>query len=1120
MAPCKLKEQLHDPLKCDCATPVSPRVPLKFVCPFSNFTQRMRGASGKIQDLHTRYNAALALAERPGTHCVVGALPSFVQPFLQLQGVEEPLSWPLSNVHAADLLRRVKRSVPAAAVQGDACCIPASALTFRNPEWDAAVADLVRGVVATSLGIFVPIEAKLSHLVVDTTACRAPAVPPPPETSFATLVIAMPSFHEGGALVVRHEHATERFANSGWAASALLVPQFCAFYNPCAVQWTRLTRGRRVLLVYHLTLTDQPRALAPPSLHRAIAALRGVALTKRMPKRKFVSFLPSVSSHHPTWKSLTGIDLARANALQATGFFDVYLTTVTMMRHRPRRHRHRHRGGDCLWFSDSDDDEYGDEYDDEDEDDDDDERADVTTCTFGPRLRHPDGDAPQILSDISLPAKSDEFLTQPFRDDGQARFAALVFWPKPLRLVLLGLPRAVDWFAKLVKEPTSTWTPAARLGYPSADYMARRLLHMFDQTGDDYDNARSGVLMLEGLVALGNATLLGTFLTAHFHTYVARRSLEGLDLDATLERALVQHGVDALYLPLVQLFERACAVDAARVLPLGLPILVAWCNTRAVAVAPSPARRRMYYHHDDDVDVDANDDPTPPAADVVASRVPSLPYSVELIRGLLGTFVRHMTGPRHAPHSPMCRCHGVQRDPDVGLLGQALAVETYLAARLEDIADPPRLFLQHRLPSSLLALVDEFAHPRVVATILAAPARYAPLHVLAPVVAQLHYAPPTLVLAKPLVASILAKLFDAAPSSFALQPFHDVHDHYDDSEYDDYTLASALAVARLAGVFDAALAAVAARLFPAVGMVVVLAKAVRTYPHVGAGHEDAVVDIVLRTTRDVASMDAAALESLRQMWSREGYVDRHEATLQTRLVVECMAVGAALDGSNDSDSKWSETVARHFAAQIARGSKELVRRLFVPAANGMSKRRIPLAAWRLFVRACVDRLERDLQPVPDIQDWSLPDLVVPGAPTALTHAVHQFFRSPRLARVELTGRDVTYHGPLTAALHALALASPGAFAVRVLSSKTARVKGRLEIVKTATGRASVDDIVRVEALRAQRAVEDRVVAALKKLLAGDAPAALVLSRAQPTQQRSCACGQCYLRQGASAMMAW
>src|SRR5690606_23016941 len=74
----------------------------------------------------------------------------------------------------------------------------------------------------------------------------------------ATLVVSLPSAHEGGELVVRHEGAEEVIAFGG--DSARFETRYAAFYADCEHEVRPLRSGHRLCLVYNLALAKPSRS--------------------------------------------------------------------------------------------------------------------------------------------------------------------------------------------------------------------------------------------------------------------------------------------------------------------------------------------------------------------------------------------------------------------------------------------------------------------------------------------------------------------------------------------------------------------------------------------------------------------------------------------------------------------------------------------------------------------------------------------------------------------------------------------------------------------------------------------------------------------------------------------
>src|SRR5215831_18354274 len=73
---------------------------------------------------------------------------------------------------------------------------------------------------------------------------------------FATLVVNLPSQHEGGELFISHAGQSQRYS---FAASSLFEPSFVAFYADCYHEVKPITAGYRLCLVYNLAITNRKK---------------------------------------------------------------------------------------------------------------------------------------------------------------------------------------------------------------------------------------------------------------------------------------------------------------------------------------------------------------------------------------------------------------------------------------------------------------------------------------------------------------------------------------------------------------------------------------------------------------------------------------------------------------------------------------------------------------------------------------------------------------------------------------------------------------------------------------------------------------------------------------------
>jgi predicted 2-oxoglutarate/Fe(II)-dependent dioxygenase YbiX len=154
--------------------------------------------------------------------------------------------------------------------------IDADRVHIGGKHWAETLAAIVAR-VAEGLGVGDAVSAELYKLLIydegsffvghrDTE--KAPGM-------VATLVLALPSQSEGGALVVRHH---EREARLDLASDDPSEIAFAAFYADCVHEVLPVTKGCRVTLIFNLLRKGKGAAPAPPSYEaeaRELAALLG-----------------------------------------------------------------------------------------------------------------------------------------------------------------------------------------------------------------------------------------------------------------------------------------------------------------------------------------------------------------------------------------------------------------------------------------------------------------------------------------------------------------------------------------------------------------------------------------------------------------------------------------------------------------------------------------------------------------------------------------------------------------------------------------------------------------------------------------------------------------------------
>ena len=153
--------------------------------------------------------------------------------------------------------------------------IEPTAVRANDPRWRATLDGIVAS-AAKALGVKGTVQSELYKMLVygpgdffiehrDTE--KEPGM-------FATLVVVLPSAHEGGELVVRHEGREATLALSGDDPG---VARWAAFYCDCAHELKPLRSGYRVALVYNLVRSAKRPLRAPDAspiveeLSRALA---------------------------------------------------------------------------------------------------------------------------------------------------------------------------------------------------------------------------------------------------------------------------------------------------------------------------------------------------------------------------------------------------------------------------------------------------------------------------------------------------------------------------------------------------------------------------------------------------------------------------------------------------------------------------------------------------------------------------------------------------------------------------------------------------------------------------------------------------------------------------------
>jgi hypothetical protein len=199
-----------------------------------------------------KLDRALGQIDRPGTFCVSGSVPA-VLPGLEVEGLG-PIGLPLSPKAAKDLIKRCHQAPYG---KGEKTLVDTSVrrvwrlepdhFQLKNPDWGPVLKEIV-GKVQEELGL----EAqKLTSHLYDLLVYEPGSFFLPHrdgeklDRMVATLVVALPSPHQGGELIVRHE-GQERTIDFGGPKGDTFHIHYAAFYADCEHEVRPLKKGYRL----------------------------------------------------------------------------------------------------------------------------------------------------------------------------------------------------------------------------------------------------------------------------------------------------------------------------------------------------------------------------------------------------------------------------------------------------------------------------------------------------------------------------------------------------------------------------------------------------------------------------------------------------------------------------------------------------------------------------------------------------------------------------------------------------------------------------------------------------------------------------------------------------------
>jgi 2OG-Fe(II) oxygenase superfamily len=473
---------------------------------------------------------SLRSVERPGDFCVGGTREIFM-PTIDVDGVGR-IAFPVQPVQAE---RLVASAGAAPYGRGEATVVDrevrrtwqvdSAKVRIGGRHWDKTLAGLVAD-VALGLGVSEPVAADFYKLLVydagsffvdhrDTE--KVPGM-------FATMVLALPSIHSGGELVVKH-----------LGREVVLDPRpeepsevgFAAFYADCVHEVRPVETGCRLTLVYNLRFVGKRRSLKAPDYRaehgRVVESLRGWTNAEDEPDKLILPLEHVYTPAELSFGALKGADAGVASVLvkaAAEADCDLHLALVSIEESGSAEHTGYY--GRRRWSRDE-----------EEDDDDEFEVAEVIDrALILSEWRHPDGgeatfgDFP-FDEDELCPSDAFEDLTpdeQHFHEatgnEGASfertyRRAGFVLWPSARRLAVLNqaglgttLPYLEDLTARWEASKASMQSPSWR----EADELSGHMLRSWPRSAWREDEDADACRMLDLQIRLRNVERIDAFL--------------------------------------------------------------------------------------------------------------------------------------------------------------------------------------------------------------------------------------------------------------------------------------------------------------------------------------------------------------------------------------------------------------------------------------------------------------------------------------------------------------------------------------------------------------------------------------------------------------------------------
>lgn len=277
--------------------------------------------------------------DRPGTFCASGLLPSTL-PGLEVAGFG-PVALPLDKRQVTQLKKQARQAPYGKGTRTLVDTnvrrvweIDAEQVTLANSEWH----DLLNGAVQTvqrELGLeSQTLEAHLYKLLLyEKGSFFLPHRDGEKlDRMVGTLVIVLPTAHQGGELMVRHEG---REVVVDFGEQSQFQTQFAAFYADCEHEIRPVTGGFRLALIYNLTVKKSGETISAPSRSKFITEAVTILREKpgqQMPRKLAVCLEHKYTQAGLAGDALKGVDQACAEVLFAAAKeagWDAHLAIMT-----------------------------------------------------------------------------------------------------------------------------------------------------------------------------------------------------------------------------------------------------------------------------------------------------------------------------------------------------------------------------------------------------------------------------------------------------------------------------------------------------------------------------------------------------------------------------------------------------------------------------------------------------------------------------------------------------------------------------------------------------------------------------------------------------------------------